>query len=118
MPLLRLVVGRPTQGLGPPYAWQRWEYQWEVSRPGYYLIRSRATDSQGNTQPFQAPWNFRGYAVKSIHAGFTKIRLLLRRAFFIARKAVRWDSMNKDDTSLEKPVELVGCPGAGNHSRS
>ena len=51
-----------------PYAWQHWEYQWEVSRPGYYLIRSRATDSQGNTQPLQAPWNFRGYAVNSIHA--------------------------------------------------
>ena len=51
-----------------PYAWQHWEFQWEVTQPGYYLIRSRATDSQGNTQPRQAQWNFRGYAVNSIHA--------------------------------------------------
>jgi len=50
-----------------PYAWQRWEYQWEVTKPGYYLIRARATDSKGDTQPLQAPWNFRGYAVNSIH---------------------------------------------------
>jgi DMSO/TMAO reductase YedYZ molybdopterin-dependent catalytic subunit len=50
-----------------PYAWQRWEYQWEVRKPGYYLIRARATDDKGNTQPLQAPWNFRGYAVNSTH---------------------------------------------------
>jgi len=50
-----------------PYAWQHWEYEWETVRPGYYLIRARATDSQGNVQPLHAPWNFRGYAVNSIH---------------------------------------------------
>jgi len=50
-----------------PYAWQRWEYQWEVRKPGFYLIRARATDAKGNTQPLQAQWNFRGYAVNSIH---------------------------------------------------
>jgi DMSO/TMAO reductase YedYZ molybdopterin-dependent catalytic subunit len=50
-----------------PYAWQRWEYQWKVRKPGYYLIRARATDDKGNTQPLQAPWNFRGYAVNSTH---------------------------------------------------
>ncbi len=51
-----------------PYAWQSWQFQWDVARPGHYLIRSRATDHQGDTQLSQAPWNFRGYAANSIHA--------------------------------------------------
>jgi DMSO/TMAO reductase YedYZ molybdopterin-dependent catalytic subunit len=50
-----------------PYGWQHWEYQWEAGRPGHYLIRSRATDEKGNVQPLQATWNFRGYAVNSMH---------------------------------------------------
>jgi DMSO/TMAO reductase YedYZ molybdopterin-dependent catalytic subunit len=50
-----------------PHAWRRWHYLWEVRKPGYYLIRAKATDAKGNTQPPQAPWNFRGYAVNSIH---------------------------------------------------
>ena len=50
-----------------PYAWHNWEYIWEATYPGYYLIRARATDSQGNVQPLYAPWNFRGYAVNSVH---------------------------------------------------
>lgn len=51
-----------------PYGWHRWGYQWEVRKAGYYLIRSRATDAKGNVQPLQACWNFRGYAVNSVHA--------------------------------------------------
>ena len=35
---------------------------------GNSLIRSRATDSQGNVQPMLAEWNFRGYQVNSIHS--------------------------------------------------
>ena len=50
-----------------PYAWHNWEYIWEATYPGYYLIRARATDSQGNVQPLYALWNFRGYAVNSVH---------------------------------------------------
>lgn len=55
------------QGPISPYAWQRWEHEWEVRKPGYYLIQARATDSAGDTQPIHAPWNFRGYAVNSVH---------------------------------------------------
>jgi sulfite oxidase len=51
-----------------PYAWHCWGYQWGVRKPGYYLIRARATDAMGNIQPLQASWNFRGYAVNSVHA--------------------------------------------------
>jgi DMSO/TMAO reductase YedYZ molybdopterin-dependent catalytic subunit len=49
------------------FAWRQWEFQWHVGKPGYYLIRARAIDAKGNSQPEHAPWNFRGYAVNSIH---------------------------------------------------
>ena len=57
-----------------PYAWQPWEFQWDVAKPGYYLLRARATDVADNTQPLLAPWNFRGYAVNSIHAVTVTVR--------------------------------------------
>ena len=50
-----------------PYGWQHWEYDWETGHPGHYLLRARAVDEQGNVQPSQAQWNFRGYSVNSIH---------------------------------------------------
>lgn len=49
------------------YGWQHWVYDWEAGRPGHYLLRARAADEQGNVQPSQAQWNFRGYSVNSIH---------------------------------------------------
>ena len=55
-------------GPGSPYAWQQWEYQCQISRPGYYVIRARATDAKGDTQPLHAEWNFRGIGINSIHA--------------------------------------------------
>ena len=57
-----------------PYAWQQWEYQCEVSQPGYYILRVRATDAKGNTQPSRAEWNFRGVGVNSIHAVPLEVR--------------------------------------------
>jgi DMSO/TMAO reductase YedYZ molybdopterin-dependent catalytic subunit len=56
------------------YSWQQWEYRWEVDHPGYYLLRARATDAEGNTQPEQAPWNFRGFANNSIHVVPVQVR--------------------------------------------
>lgn len=50
-----------------PYAWQQWKYIWDADTPGNYLVRARATDSKGDTQPAQAPWNFRGFANNAIH---------------------------------------------------
>ncbi len=55
------------EGCLSPYAWQRWKYRWDVDQPGFYLIRARATDGEGNAQPSQAPWNFRGFANNSVH---------------------------------------------------
>ena len=50
------------------YTWQHWEYDWKATNLGHSLLRSRATDSQGNVQPMLAQWNFRGYQVNSIHS--------------------------------------------------
>ncbi|MDA0262610.1 MAG: sulfite oxidase [Chloroflexi bacterium] len=50
------------------YSWQHWEIDWDAAATGHSLLRSRATDSQGNVQPMLAPWNFRGYQVNSIHS--------------------------------------------------
>jgi sulfite oxidase len=42
------------------YAWRLWSYEWKT-RGGEYTILSRATDSQGRTQPATAVWNPSGY---------------------------------------------------------
>lgn len=43
------------------YAWRLWNYHWKAPRSGDYTILSRATDSQGRTQPETAVWNPSGY---------------------------------------------------------
>jgi DMSO/TMAO reductase YedYZ molybdopterin-dependent catalytic subunit len=42
------------------YAWRLWSYEWKA-KGGDYAILSRATDSQGRTQPATAVWNPSGY---------------------------------------------------------
>jgi DMSO/TMAO reductase YedYZ molybdopterin-dependent catalytic subunit len=63
--------------LGPvePHAWVRWEISIDLDRPGYFVLRTRATDERGDTQPMRADWNFRGVANNSIHA----VPLIVRR---------------------------------------
>jgi DMSO/TMAO reductase YedYZ molybdopterin-dependent catalytic subunit len=43
------------------YAWRRFEFTFEATRPESYLVLSRATDTQGRTQPMTPPWNPSGY---------------------------------------------------------
>lgn len=43
-----------------PYAWRPWTFDWQAA-PGEYDLCSRATDSAGNTQPLDAPWNVGGF---------------------------------------------------------
>jgi sulfite oxidase len=50
------------------HAWVRWEYPVAIDRPGYYVVRARAVDDRGDTQPLHAPWNFRGVATNAVHA--------------------------------------------------
>ena len=49
--------------LGPnePYSWRHWQYIWDASEPGEYLIMARATDREGRQQPMDATWNVQGY---------------------------------------------------------
>ena len=42
------------------YAWRLWNYEWKATN-GEYNILSRATDSQGRTQPATPVWNPSGY---------------------------------------------------------
>jgi DMSO/TMAO reductase YedYZ molybdopterin-dependent catalytic subunit len=50
--------------LGPEpsrWAWRSWEWKWDA-RPGVHELCCRATDTAGNVQPLEAPWNLGGYA--------------------------------------------------------
>ncbi len=46
-------------GAVSPFAWQGWSITWEA-KPGRRILCVRATDSEGNIQPLEQPWNFQG----------------------------------------------------------
>lgn len=46
-------------GAPGPWAWRQWSFDWEASR-GDHVVMCRATDSDGNTQPVEQPWNLNG----------------------------------------------------------
>src|SRR6266404_5554842 len=48
------------------YAWRLWSYDWKAAKSGDYTILSRATDTQGRTQPTSALWNPSGYLYNAI----------------------------------------------------
>jgi len=48
------------------YAWRLWSYNWRPNRAGDYVVMSRATDSQGRTQPQMGVWNPSGYLYNAI----------------------------------------------------
>ncbi|MFW5680700.1 MAG: sulfite oxidase [Pseudomonadota bacterium] len=50
-----------------PGAWYNWRRQVTFPMAGYYELWARAVDDHGAAQPFQAPWNPRGYAGNGIH---------------------------------------------------
>jgi sulfite oxidase len=43
------------------YAWRLWEFDWKPAEEGMYVLRSRATDVRGRSQPLETPWNPGGY---------------------------------------------------------
>ena len=53
----------------PPnrYSWQRWRAEIELPAKGYYEIWARATDNEGQMQPFAIAWNPKGYLNNSMH---------------------------------------------------
>jgi sulfane dehydrogenase subunit SoxC len=46
-------------------AWVRWDFDWDA-KPGKYMIRVRATDEKGNTQPDKVAFNQQGYLYNAI----------------------------------------------------
>jgi sulfite oxidase len=48
------------------YAWRLWNYDWRAGKSGDYTILSRATDSQGRTQPAVPVWNPSGYLYNAV----------------------------------------------------
>ena len=48
------------------YAWRLFSYQWKPPKSGDYTILSRATDSNGRTQPPEPVWNPSGYLNNAI----------------------------------------------------
>jgi DMSO/TMAO reductase YedYZ molybdopterin-dependent catalytic subunit len=47
------------------FAWRGWTYRWNPE-PGEHELCCRATDSDGNTQPLDAPWNFDGFCNNAV----------------------------------------------------
>ena len=47
-------------GSQPQYSWARFEFSWNAE-PGDRVVMTRASDSQGNTQPDTVPFNEKGY---------------------------------------------------------
>jgi DMSO/TMAO reductase YedYZ molybdopterin-dependent catalytic subunit len=41
------------------FAWRRWTALWNAT-PGEHILSCRATDSAGNGQPSEQPWNYQG----------------------------------------------------------
>lgn len=43
------------------YAWQSFEHEFTITKPGSYLLMARATDDKGKVQPVSPNWNPSGY---------------------------------------------------------
>ena len=59
---------RPARLTGPVlrHAWRRWELSWSPPRSGHYLVRCRATDARGVSQPLRPRWNPLGYGANGV----------------------------------------------------
>ena len=58
---------RPAELSSPeiPGAWVRWQFGW-TPEPGDHILRVRATDERGGTQPDASEWNELGYLQRSV----------------------------------------------------
>jgi DMSO/TMAO reductase YedYZ molybdopterin-dependent catalytic subunit len=43
------------------YAWIQWKYPWKPTKPQKYTLMAKATNSVGESQPFEGLWNPGGY---------------------------------------------------------
>jgi DMSO/TMAO reductase YedYZ molybdopterin-dependent catalytic subunit len=62
--------------LGPPigdFAWRGWSSDWEAG-PGDHELSCRATDSTGEVQPLDQPWNYQGMGNNLVHRVAVTVR--------------------------------------------
>lgn len=57
-----------------PYAWQAWAFAWDVEEPARHVLRARATDASGATQPDTPPWNRLGYGNNAVQVVVLDVR--------------------------------------------
>jgi sulfite dehydrogenase len=43
------------------YSWTQWSYAWRPAKSGEYALMAKATNSIGESQPFEGLWNTAGY---------------------------------------------------------
>jgi DMSO/TMAO reductase YedYZ molybdopterin-dependent catalytic subunit len=55
------LIGEPR-----PHCWQWWELMTRIDRPGTAVLRARALDVAGRTQPDHAEWNRLGYGGNAV----------------------------------------------------
>jgi sulfite oxidase len=48
------------------YAWQEFQFEFNVTEGATYEILARATDSEGNVQPMEQEWNPKGYLYNAV----------------------------------------------------
>jgi DMSO/TMAO reductase YedYZ molybdopterin-dependent catalytic subunit len=56
------------------HSWQRWELMTSIDEPGTVVLRARATDLAGRTQPEQPEWNRLGYGNNAIESVPVRLR--------------------------------------------
>jgi DMSO/TMAO reductase YedYZ molybdopterin-dependent catalytic subunit len=54
------------QPASSPHAWQAWQAVWDAV-PGEHELACRATDTAGNVQPLEPPWDVSGFGNNAVH---------------------------------------------------
>ena len=54
-------------GAQHPHGWQSWQLRTRLAGPGRVIVRARAIDAAGRTQPSRPAWNPLGYAANTVH---------------------------------------------------
>ena len=68
------LEARLTRDLEGPWAWVRFELEWEPPRTGAFVLCSRATDETGATQPLEPEWNVGGYENNAVQLVSVTVR--------------------------------------------
>ena len=68
------LEARLTRDLDDPWAWIRFDVDWEPGRVGAFSLCSRATDETGATQPLEPEWNVGGYENNAVQLVSVTVR--------------------------------------------